>query len=95
MDLERVVVDLGADGLEPAGDLARVGRLDDPLHRQHLHVRERLLDVVRGEPVVERDRRVEPLEERILRRREALGAHASPDPSAIWATWVAIAQPSR
>ena len=42
-----------------------------PLRRQHPRVRQRLLDVVRREPLVERDRRVQRLEERVLRLGEA------------------------
>ena len=42
-----------------------------PLLREHARVRERLLEVVGRQPVVERDRRVERLEERVLRVAEA------------------------
>jgi len=72
LDLERVAVNLLAHRLESAGDLARLARLDDALHRQHLHVGQRLLDVVGRQPVVEPDRRVQALEERVLRGPEPL-----------------------
>jgi hypothetical protein len=70
-DLERVGVDLLAYGGEPALDRVEVVGPDDVARGQHSRVRTRELEVIRREPVVERDRRVEPLEERVLRRREA------------------------
>ena len=54
-------------GLEPLLERGHVLALDDPLAAEHPHVRERLLDVVRREAPVERDRAVERLEGRVLR----------------------------
>src|SRR5215210_1740521 len=74
LDDEGIGLDLLAHGLEPALDLLEVRLADDPAAREHARVRERLLEVVRRQPVVERDRRVQRLEERVLRIAKA--AHA-------------------
>ena len=66
-DRSSVVVDLRAHLGEPALDRREVVARDDLAAREHARVRERLLDVVWREPVVEPDRRVERLEERVLR----------------------------
>ena len=73
-DQEAVVLDLVADGLEAALDLLEVVIPDDSAAGEHARVGERLLEVVRRQPVVEGDRRVERLEERVLRIAET--AHA-------------------
>jgi hypothetical protein len=71
--LEAAGVDLGANGLEAALELGELAGVDDRAAREHPHVRERLLDVVGGEPEVEADRPVEGVERRVPRPREALG----------------------
>ena len=56
---------------QPALDLLQVVLGDDAAAGEHARVRERLLEVVGREPVVEADRRVERLEERVLGVAEA------------------------
>ena len=68
---KRVRVDLRAHRVEPALDRLEVVVADDPAARQHARVGARLLEVVRRQPVVEADRRVERLEERVLGVGEA------------------------
>ena len=68
---ERAAVELLLDALEPAEQRVAVGLADDPRLGQHRRVRARLLDVVRPEPPVEADRRVELAEDRVLGLREA------------------------
>ena len=75
-DNEAVLLDLIAHGGEALLDLRQVLLLEDAGARQHARVGERLLDVVRRQPVVEGDRRVQRLEERILGVPEA--AHRDP-----------------
>ena len=71
----------------------------DPLRGEHPRVRARLRDVVGPQAPVEADRTVEGLEGGILGLAEAGhaggAASAALRPSAIWATWVASAKPSR
>ena len=76
LDHEAVLVDLRAHGLQALLDPGQVLVRDDPAPRQHPGVRERLLEVVRRQPEVERDRRVQRLEQRVLRISEA--AHRPP-----------------
>ena len=52
-------LELAADLLEARDDLLGVRRRDDPLARQHARVRDRPGDIVRQEPPVEPDRRVQ------------------------------------
>ena len=75
-DLEGVLVDLPADGLEAAFDPRQVLLRDDPAAGEHPGVGQRLLEVVGRQAEIERDRRVERLEERVLRIPEA--AHRPP-----------------
>ena len=70
---EVVRIDLVADRGEPTLDLGQVAGRDDAGALEHARVRGRLLDVVRRQAVVVRNRRVERLEERILRGGE--GGH--------------------
>ena len=71
MDLEAVVLDLLQHLRQASLDGLQIVGRDDLLARQHARVRERLLDVVRREPVVEADRGVERAEQRVLRLGEA------------------------
>ena len=68
MELEplggHLVPDLARARCSSAGDVVS---LDDPLPPEHADVGERLLDVVRREAPVERDRAVQRLEGRVLR----------------------------
>ena len=83
LDLEPVLVDLRADLGEAALDLGQVVLADDLAAGEHPRVRERLLEVVGRQAEVERDRRVQRLEQRVLWLGEAghgrgsLRAHAT------------------
>ena len=80
-DLERVLVDLLADRGQAALYLAQVLARDDVARGKHPGVGARLLEVVRSQPVVERHRRVQALEERVLRGGEAAQGRRS-----LWVT---------
>ena len=60
--------------------LRRSSALDDPAAREHPRVGERLLDVVGRQAEVERDRRVQRLEERVLGLGEARHGRAESTP---------------
>jgi hypothetical protein len=75
-DDERIRVDLGTHRVEAVLERLEVLVADDRAARQHAGVGARLLQVVGREPVVEADRRVERLEERVLRIREAAHGRA-------------------
>ena len=96
---EAALAQLGLDRVQAGQQRVAVLVRDDPLRGQHARVRARLRDVVGPQAPVEADRRVEGLEGGILGLAEARhaggAAYAALRPSAIWATWVARAKPSR
>ena len=47
-------LDLGQDGVQPIGDLITFGLRQHTGARQHRHMGDRPLDIIRGEPLVER-----------------------------------------
>jgi hypothetical protein len=71
VEAELAVLELAPDAVEPVQQRVAVGLADDPGRRQHRRVRTRLLDVVGRQAPVEADRRVELLENGVLRLREA------------------------
>ena len=76
VDLEAVLVELGADIGQAAFDLLEVFRGNDLAAGQHAGMRERLLDVVRRQAIVELDRGVQATEDRVLRLTEP--GHGAP-----------------
>ena len=99
LERERAVAQLALDLVEARQDRVAVVGADDPLGGEHLGVRARLRDVMGPQPLVEAQRRVHLPEGRVLRfgeaRHVARQSTSGPRESAIWATWVASAKPSR
>ena len=71
VDLEAVLVELGADFVQPPLDLLEILGADDLAAGEHARVGERLFEVVGRQTEVELDRRVQPAEGRVLRLAEA------------------------
>ena len=82
-----------------ARQIGAVGLRHDSLRREHPRVCAGLRDVVRPQPPIEADRGVQRLEGRVLwlgeARHAGAAAYAALSPSAICATCVASAKPSR
>ena len=85
---ELALFELALDAVETVQQRVAVGVADDAGGGQHRRVRARLLDVVGTQPPVEADRRVELLEDGILRLREA--RHRT----FMMAAWTVIVRPA-
>ena len=96
---EAALAQLGLDRVQAGQQRVAILLREHPLRGQHARVRARLRDVVGPQAPIEVDRRVQGLEGGILGLAEARhaggAAYAALRPSAIWATCVARAKPSR